>query len=155
MFIILLAFGIGFVAGLRSMTAPAAVCWAAYLDLLRLEGSPLAFMGSVVAVGIFSVLALAELLADKVPLTPSRLRPGSLLGRIAAGALSGACIAVSSGQSLVAGAVPGGAAAVVGALAGYHARKNLVARLKVKDTGIALLEDGFTIGLACLILSRL
>lgn len=57
---LLLAFAIGFVAGLRSMTAPAAVAWAAYLGWIHLQGSPLAFMGSILAVGLFTLAALAE-----------------------------------------------------------------------------------------------
>jgi uncharacterized membrane protein len=66
-YILILAAGIGFVAGLRSLTAPAAVSWAAHLGWLDLQGSPLAFMGSTAAVAIFSMLALAELVADKLP----------------------------------------------------------------------------------------
>ena len=40
-----LAFLIGVVARLRSMTSPAAVSWAARLGLLHLENTPLAFPG--------------------------------------------------------------------------------------------------------------
>ena len=75
-YVLILAAGIGFVAGLRSLTAPAAVSWAAHLGWLDLQGSPLAFMGSMAAVAIFSILALAELVADKLPTTPNRTTPG-------------------------------------------------------------------------------
>ena len=51
-FILFSAFGIGVVAGLRSLTAPAAVSWGAYLGWLNLQGSPLAFMASIVTVAI-------------------------------------------------------------------------------------------------------
>ncbi len=44
---------IGVVAGLRAMTAPAAVSWAAALGLLKLQGTPLAFLGAVL-LGLFS-----------------------------------------------------------------------------------------------------
>ena len=37
---VLLVFSIGVVAGLRSLTAPAVVAWAAYLGWLNLHGSP-------------------------------------------------------------------------------------------------------------------
>jgi uncharacterized membrane protein len=40
MFILVLAFLIGIVAGLRAMTAPAAVSWAAHLGLLPLQARP-------------------------------------------------------------------------------------------------------------------
>jgi uncharacterized membrane protein len=42
---LLLAFLIGFFAGLRSLTAPAATAWAAYLGWLKLE-RPLSLIGS-------------------------------------------------------------------------------------------------------------
>jgi uncharacterized membrane protein len=42
--ILVLAFGLGVVAGLRSMTAPAIVSWAARLGGLHLAGTPLAFL---------------------------------------------------------------------------------------------------------------
>ena len=63
-YVFALAFGIGFVAGLRSLTPPAVVAWAAYLGWLPLNNSPLAFMGSIIAVIVFSLFALLELFAD-------------------------------------------------------------------------------------------
>ena len=41
--VVLLALGIGLVTGLRSLTGPALVCWAAHLGWLNLEGSRLTF----------------------------------------------------------------------------------------------------------------
>ncbi len=151
--LLILAAGIGFVAGLRSLTAPAAVSWAAHLMVLNLQGSPLAFMGSTAAVVIFSMLALAELVADKLPGTPSRTRPGPLMARLVMGGLCGACLSVSGGLSLPAGAVVGGIGALIGAFTGYEARKRLVRGLKVSDTVIAISEDLIAIGLAYLIVA--
>ncbi len=147
-YVFALAAGIGVVAGLRSLTAPAAVSWAAHLGWLNLQGSPLAFMGSAVAVAIFSLAAMAEYVADLLPKTPSRTTPMPLLARIIMGGLSGACLCASANQSLLAGAVLGGIGGVVGAFSGYEARKRLVQRLKVKDAFIALPEDLVAIALA-------
>jgi uncharacterized membrane protein len=147
------AFGIGIVAGLRSLTAPAAVSWAAYLGWLNLQGTPLAFMGSTAAVAIFSLLALIECVADLLPNTRKRTALIPLVVRILMGALSGACLCASAGQSLVAGALLGGIGGVIGAFAGYQARTALVSRLKVKDTFIAIPEDLVAIGLACWLVS--
>jgi uncharacterized membrane protein len=152
--VLILAGGIGFVAGLRSLTAPAAVSWAAHLGWLSLQGSPLAFMGSTAAVVILSILAAAELVADKLPQTPSRTTPGPLMARIVLGSLSGAGIVVSAGQSLPAGLVLGGLGGLIGAFAGYEARKRLVRGLEVKDTVIAVLEDLVALGLAYAIVAR-
>jgi uncharacterized membrane protein len=154
-FVLLLALGIGFVAGLRSLTAPAAVSWAAHLGWLNLQGSPLEFMGSTAAVAIFSILALAEYVADKLPRTPNRTTAGPLMGRIVMGSLAGACIAVSGAQSLLAGMVLGGLGGVIGAFVGYELRRRLVSGLKVKDLVIAIPEDLLAIGLAYFLVSRL
>src|SRR5437899_8535059 len=103
-FALLLAFGIGVVTGLRSMTAPAVVAWAAHLGWINLHGSSLSFMGSIWAVGIFTVLALVELVADQLPSTPSRTAPAGLSARIVTGALSGACLGIAGGARLWMGA---------------------------------------------------
>lgn len=142
------AAGIGVVAGLRSMTAPAAVSWAVHLGWLNLDGCFLGFMGSPVVLAIFSLLALAEYVADKLPRTPSRTSVGPLIGRIVLGALSGACISVAAGQPLVLGAVLGGIGAVAGAFAGYEARRRLVSGLGVKDIIVAFPEDLVAVALA-------
>jgi uncharacterized membrane protein len=149
----LAAAGIGLVAGLRSLTAPAAVSWASHLGWLNLHGSPLAFMGSPVAVAIFSPLAIAELVGDILPKTPSRTAAGPLVARIVMGGLTGACLYASANQALLAGAVLGGIGAVVGAFGGYQARTRLVNRLRVKDLFIAIPEDLVAIGLAYLLVS--
>jgi uncharacterized membrane protein len=151
--VFVLAVGIGFVAGLRSLTAPAAVSWADHLGWLNLSDSPLNFMGSTVAVAIFSVLAVAEYVADLLPTTPSRTTPGPLIARIMMGGLCGASLWVSAGRSLPVGAVLGGLGGLIGAFAGYEARARLVRALGLKDRVIALSEDLVAIVLAFLIVS--
>jgi uncharacterized membrane protein len=151
--VFLLALGIGIAAGLRSLTAPAAVSWAAHLGWLDLRDSPFAFMGSTVAVVIFSLLAIAEFVADLLPTTPRRTSPGPLIGRIVMGGFCGACLCASAGRSLPLGAVLGGLGAVIGAFGGYQARTRLVEALRVKDSVIALSEDLVAIALAWLLVS--
>jgi uncharacterized membrane protein len=147
------AFGIGIVAGLRSLTAPAAVSWAGHLGWLNLRGSPLAFMGSALAVAVFSLAAIAEYVTDLLPKTPSRTTPGPLIARIMMGGLSGACLCASANRSLLVGALLGGVGGVIGAFAGYQARTRLVNGLKVKDAFIAIPEDLVAIGLAYFLVS--
>ena len=148
-----LAFGIGIVAGLRSLTAPAVVAWGAHLGWLNLHGSPLAFMGSTTAVAIFSLLAIGELVADKLPMTQKRTAPAPLMARIITGGLSGACLcAAAVGKSLLAGALLGGMGGVIGAFLGYGMRRRL--DLHIKDLVIAVCEDAIAIGLALFLVSR-
>ena len=151
--IAILAFLIGVVAGLRSMTAPALVAWGARLGRLRLESTALAFLGSGVAAWLLTALALGELVADKLPRTPSRTRPGPFGARILTGALSGAALTVGTGGSLAPGAVLGALGAVAGTLGGYTARTRLVPALGVPDTVVALAEDAVAVGGAVLILA--
>jgi uncharacterized membrane protein len=153
-YVLLLAFLIGVIAGLRSLTAPAVVAWGAHRGWINLQSSPLAFMGATATVVVFTLLALAELVADQLPSTPSRTKPPGLIARILLGGLSGGTLAVSGSQSVALGAVLGAVGGVVGAFAGYEARTRLVRALRVPDFVIACLEDAVAIGGGLLIVSR-
>jgi uncharacterized membrane protein len=147
------AFGIGFVAGLRSLTAPAAVSWAAHLGWLDLQDSRLAFVGSTLAVVVLTLAALAEYVADKLPTTPKRTLPGPLIGRMVLGGFSGACLTVSPNQSWLPGAIAGAIGGLIGAFVGYEIRKRLVRGLKIKDLFVAIPEDLVAIVLAYLLVA--
>lgn len=151
---LVLAVGIGIVAGLRSLTAPTAVSWAAHLGWLDLQDTRLGFMGSTLTVAILSLAALLEYVADLLPTTPRRTLPGPLVGRIVLGGFSGACLTVSAGQSWLMGAVAGAVGGLVGTFGGYEIRKRLVRGLKVKDRFVAIPEDLVAILLAFLIVAR-
>ena len=145
---LMLAVVIGIVAGLRSLTAPALVSWAAHLGWLNLQGTALAFMGTTVAVAIFTLLAIVELIGDVMPKTPARTTPVPLIARMVMGGLSGACLYAAASQSPPVGAILGIIGALIGTYGGYHIRKALVNGLKVKDILIAIPEDIIAIGVA-------
>lgn len=147
----LLALLIGVIAGLRAMTAPAAIAWAAYLGWLNLSGSWLAFMGSIWAVGIFTILALVELVTDQLPSTPSRKVPQQFGARLIMGALSGAAIGIPSGGWIV-GLIAGIIGAVIGTYGGAAIRGKLAASFG-KDPPAAFIEDAVAIIGAYLIVS--
>src|ERR1700728_4333598 len=144
-----LAFLIGVIAGLRSMTAPAAVSWGARLGWLHLENTRLAFLGFAATPYILSVLASGELIADKLPNTPSRKAAIGFGARIVSGAVCGAALG-----GWVGGMLAGVIGAIVGTLGGYEFRVRLVRAIGGKDLPIALLEDAIAIGGAFLIVSR-
>jgi len=150
--LLVLAFLIGVVSGLRALTAPAAVSWAARLGLLKLEGTPLAFMGYVATPYIFSLLAIGELINDKLPKTPSRKVPPQFIARVLMGALSGAALGAGSG-ALVLGLVCGAIGAVAGTLGGASARGAL-SRAFGNDLPAALIEDMVAILLALFVVTR-
>ncbi|HEY6764061.1 MAG TPA: DUF4126 family protein [Candidatus Sulfotelmatobacter sp.] len=153
-FVVVLAFGIGVVGGLRSMTAPAVVAWAAHLGGIGLSGTTLGFMGSSWCVGISTLAALGEFVGDLMPWVPSRISAFPLAARIAVGAFTGTCLGVAGGMSLVAPALSGALGAGIGAFGGYYARKKLVQSLRVPDAVIAIAEDLVAVGLGLIIVSR-
>jgi len=150
----LAAFLIGFVAGLRTFTAPAAVGWAAHFGWLNVEATPLAFMAATVTLWIFTLAALFEIVVfDKRRNSGSRKSPPQFLGRIVSGVLCGAAVGAGAG-SLAAGLVLGALGAVAGTLGGYEFRARLVRAIGGRDLPIALLEDAIAIGLAFWVVSR-
>lgn len=150
MSVLVLAFSIGVIAGLRSMTAPAAVSWAARLGWVHVENTWLAFLGFQFTPYIITLMAIGELIADKLPKTPSRKAAGPFGFRIVSGAICGAALGAGS----LSGAIAGALGAVAGTLGGYEFRMRLVKATGGRDFPIALLEDVIAVGGAALIVSR-
>jgi uncharacterized membrane protein len=147
-----LAFLIGVIAGLRAMTPLAATSWAAHLGWLDLQGTWLSFLGANITPYLATALAIGELIADKLPTTPSRKVPMAFGARIIVGALGGAAIGIST-DTMLPGLLLGAVGAVVGTLGGAAVRARL-AQVFGKDLPAALLEDVIAIGGALLIVSR-
>ncbi|MEI7915089.1 MAG: DUF4126 family protein [Mycobacteriaceae bacterium] len=138
--VLLLALLIGVVAGLRTFTAPAVLAWAAALHWINLNGTWASWMGHWATVAVLTVVAVVELISDKMPTLPSRKSAPQFLARIASGAFSGAVLGTAWGYkwgSLGAGMI----GAVLGTIGGYEARTRLVAATGGKDRSVALGED--------------
>jgi uncharacterized membrane protein len=150
---LLFAFLIGLFAGLRSLTPPAAVAWAVHLGWIKLA-RPLSLIGSLPAVIILSLLAITEIIVDKLPNTPNRTAPLGLIGRIVTGGFTSACVSLGGGRSAFVGAGLGLIGGIVGCFAGFHARARLVRSLRQPDFNVALLEDLVAIGGSLFIVSR-
>ena len=141
--ILLLALLIGVVAGLRSLTAPAVVAWAAFIGWIDLHGTWAAWMASIITAIVLTVLAVGELVNDKLPKTPARTAPPIFAARIVMGGLAGAALGAWphwTFSALGAGVI----GAVLGTLGGYQSRKRLAA-VAGKDLPVALLEDAVAI----------
>jgi uncharacterized membrane protein len=148
-------FTIGIIAGLRSLTAPAVVSWAARLGWLDVSGSWMSFLGSRTATTVLSLLALAELVADKLPKTPNRTSLGPLAFRVITGGFSSIAICTSAHQSLLIGTILGVLGTIAGAFAGYEIRHRLVEAFGLPDFGVAVAEDIVAIGGGFLIVSQM
>jgi uncharacterized membrane protein len=119
--ILLLALLIGVVAGLRSFTAPAVVSWAAYLGWIDLHGTWASWLANIITVIVFTVLAIGELVNDKLPKTPARTAPPIFAARLVMGGLAGAALGAWPHWTFTAlGA--GVIGAVLGTFGGYQAQ---------------------------------
>ena len=151
--VLLYAFLAGLFTGLRSLTPAAATAWAAHAGWLK-PGQSLAWIGAVPALAIFTLGALAELVADKLPRTPSRTAPPGLIARIVLGGFVGACVATAGGQGAVVGTLLGVTGGVIGCFGGYQVRRRLVRALGTPDFVVALMEDAVTICGSLWVVSR-
>lgn len=139
----ILALLIGIVAGLRAMVPLAAVSWGAHLGWVALRGW-LSLLAHGWAPWVLSALALAELVSDQLPSTPSRKVPVQFVTRVVVGAVCGAALAGVPGAAL------GALGAVAGTLGGAAMRARLAAAFG-RDLPAALLEDVVAIAGAALI----
>ncbi len=129
---------LGAVAGLRTMTAPAAL-------LLVRHPSRTA--------GVLAVMALAEYAGDLYPEAPARTALGPLLARIASGAFCGWFVNRSATPARAhAGVALGALGAVAGAYAGLALRRRAIARIGPVPAAIA--EDVVALASAILIARR-
>jgi uncharacterized membrane protein len=120
---------------------------------IDLSGTWLAWLGYSWTPWILLLFAIAELVVDQLPTTPSRTTPGPFAARVLAGMLAGWAIGVAHGST--AGAIVAGAiGAVIGTLGGYTFRMRL-ARALGRDRPAALIEDALAYLVAALVVSRL
>ena len=151
---LLLCLLLGFCNGLRSLTAPAAVCWAAHLGWLNFAGTRFSFLHSRITLIVLTILAVLELVGDKLPQTPPRTAPLGLIARMVLGTWCGIALAMGSGHAFLAPALAGFVGALAGTFAGYHARRALVRQSHLPDFVVALAEDAIAIAGSLLIVSH-
>jgi uncharacterized membrane protein len=144
------AAGIGAVAGLRSLTAPALLAQAAVTGSVDLSGGPYAFLGTQRTADIVTALAVGELVSDKLPFTGDRTEPFSLAVRGVSGAIVGAAVCSARKKAAGPGALVGALAAIGTAYLGFALRRAL--SRKAPGLLVALAEDAITIGIAVAVL---
>jgi len=86
---------LGVTTGLRSMTPMAVLCWFAYLGYLPVQGTWAEWTGLLWVAIAWTVLAVAELVADKLPHIPNRISRWPLLWRLVMGGIAGAIAATA------------------------------------------------------------
>jgi uncharacterized membrane protein len=146
MFILINAFLLGTASGLRALVGLAVVSWTARLGCLHLEHTWLAFLGYAFTPYILSLMAIGEMVNDKLSKTPSRLISPQFITRIVMGTFCGVALGLSTGH-LVMGLLAGAVGSVAGTLGGAKARA-FGAKLFGRDLPAALVEDVVALGIA-------
>jgi uncharacterized membrane protein len=141
---------LGVVTGLRTMTPMAVLCWFAYAGHLPVDDTWAFWTGKLWVAVLFTVLAVGELIADKLPKTPNRTAPGPLIARLLFGGLIGAIVAAGLNGPGLEGVILGVLGALVGTYGGFLVRRELVQRLGWKDWHVAVVEDVIAVGCAVL-----
>jgi uncharacterized membrane protein len=139
---------LGLVTGLRSMTSMAVLCWFVYKGHLQLDGNWDAWVTKLPTAIIFTVLALGEYVADKLPRTPNRTSFGPLIVRVVFGGLVGAIVADGLNGPGFEGAFLGIVGALVGTFGGFLIRREIVERGGGTDWPVAIVEDAMALGCA-------
>jgi uncharacterized membrane protein len=143
---------LGVATGMRTFTPMAVICWFAFAGYLPLDGTWASWVAKLVVAIVFTVLALAELVGDKLSRTPDRTSTGPLLARLVFGGLIGGIVAAALNGSEIEGVILGVGGALVGAFGGYLIRREIVERSDGKDWPVAVAEDLVTVGFAVLAL---
>lgn len=139
---------LGAVTGLRSFLGIALLTHKLARQPSRaLQSTSLAPLANENLAKALSVLSAGELVADKLPIVPSRTDPGPLLGRALLGALAGATVYAEERESLATGAAVGAAAAMAATFGAYHLRQWLDKSVGLPDTAVALAEDTLAVSL--------
>lgn len=138
---------LGVVAGLRSLLPIALLLQSNEGDIEEPDTLTARVANSPNAKTIASLVSLAEVVGDKLPFAPSRLKPGPFVGRLASGAIAGALFCRRYNQPLVSGALLGATGAALGTFAGYVSRTLLANGTPIPDFIWAALEDSAAIGL--------
>jgi uncharacterized membrane protein/uncharacterized protein (UPF0548 family) len=146
---ILTPLGLGVLAGMRSMSAPTLVS----RRLSQAPGprkDPLSVALSKPWVPkVLGALALGELVVDKLPKTPPRVKLFPLAGRVLTGVVAAASSVAGQKKGVVAlAAVLGGAAAVASSWAFYSLRTVATRRWRIPNVAAAFAEDALVAALS-------
>ncbi len=146
------AAALGAVAGMRSMLAPALFQRFSAQNGRGGNSASRSRFDSPQIGTLLKVMALGELVADKLPGTPSRISPPALTVRAISGAFVGGALFADRRRPAAAGAIIGGLAAVAASYACYHLRQAADKKTGLPDPALALVEDALAAGIGNLAL---
>jgi len=135
-------------AGMRGAMAPAFVShYVAHQPAKETDSQLLHLFRSPTTANVTKVMALGEIVGDKLPQAPDRIEPAGLVGRIVSGATCGAVLSEAEREDVKLGAVLGGVGAVAGSYAFFYLRKWVHEEKGVEDVWLGFAEDLLAIAL--------
>jgi uncharacterized membrane protein len=152
--LILKALGLGMVAGMRSITAPALLSktLSETPNAIPVD-TPLGKLGSPEAAKVLGIMAAGEMVIDTLPTTPNRTVPLSVAFRMLSGALVGSALMASRKESRIAGAVVGAAGALAATYGMFYLRRNVCRKINLPDKVFGFAEDALAVGIEKSLLS--
>ncbi len=148
------ALGLGVMAGMRSMSAPA---WVAHYFATkgpRLRKTSLPLFTRTAARRAFNAMTAGEVIADKLPWIPARINAIPLAGRALSGALAGVSIAGPARRTRWRLGVLGAAGAVASSYGIYSLRQKAVKKWRVPGVAAGFIEDAVVGALGARLLAR-
>jgi uncharacterized membrane protein len=140
------AIGLGVLAGMRSLSAPAVVSQhLSHHHAPDSLGTPLNFLAKPQIANLLKVPAAGELVLDKLPMTPSRIEFPAIFGRIGSGAVVGATLYRAHGKNLFIGLVVGALSALASTYAAYYLRRTLGEQFDIPDLALGIAEDALVV----------
>ena len=141
------ALGLGAVAGMRAVAAPAILSHFLTNDPAgSLYNTPLRLLQRPLVATSLKFLAGAELIGDKLPVAPDRIAPTQLAARVLSGAVVGATVAGANEKSKVTGAMLGIAGALAASYGFFFLRKKLGQGSGLSNIALGLMEDALMAG---------
>jgi uncharacterized membrane protein len=136
----------GIIAGMRSMSAPALVSnYLADKQSFEIENSAFRFLASQKTANVLTVLAIGEIIADKLPLVPDRISPVPLIGRGISGAICGAALCIAEDERPEIGVLTGLTGAIISTYGFYYLRHKLSEDAGIPDLLLGLAEDALVV----------
>lgn len=147
---------LGVVAGMRSMMAPAILALTlARRPELAPASAPASWLAMRPVAIVLGLMAIGELVADKLPRTPNRTALGPFLARMITGGFTGAAFMQVGQRNAWIGVACGVIGAMLGTFGGFYARRNVDRITGMKDPYIGALEDVIAIAIAGAVMAML
>ena len=133
--------GLGVMAGMRSLSAPAVLSQRLSKDSGKATGGLDGMLSSKLGSRTLTVLALGELVGDKLPGIPARIAPPALTFRLLSGAVVGASLARRNKRPVLGPILIGAVSSLASAFALYGLRELATKQLRIPNVLAGLLED--------------